>query len=151
MIRIRKMEVADVNAVAALEKKIFSDAWSETSIHGTLENRFSIAYVAEAEETFAGYFLGTQLFEEAEVYRIAVELSLRKQGVGRALMEAFMKESASRGATDWSLEVRAQNVPAISLYESFGYRIESVRKHYYHNPEDDAAIMWCRTGSNSPA
>lgn len=151
MIRIRNMETADVSAVAALEEAIFSDAWSENSILGTLENRFSIAYVAERDGQLAGYFLGTQLFEEAEVYRIAVDPLYRKQGVGNALMEAFMRESAKRGATDWSLEVRAKNVPAIALYESFGYRTESVRKNYYHNPEEDAAIMWCRVGNNSPS
>ena len=149
MIRIRMMEKADVGAVVDLEKAIFSDAWSENSVQGTLDNRFAIAYVAEAQGEFAGYFLGTQLFEEAEVYRIAVHPSFRKQGIGHALMEAFMKESAKRGATEWSLEVRAKNAPAIALYESFGYRTESVRKNYYHNPEEDAAIMWCHAGNNS--
>ena len=147
---VRHMQEADVPAVAALEKVIFSDAWSEASVARTLAARVTLAYVAEQEGRLAGYFLGMQLFEEAEVYRVAVDPAFRKQGIGRRLMEAFLAESAKQGATDWSLEVRTQNVAAIALYEGLGYRTESTRKRYYHDPEDDAAIMWRRTGSNSP-
>ena len=43
-----------------------------------------------------------------------------------------------------SLEVRASNAAAISLYKSYGFKIEAVRKRYYSNPVEDALIMWRR-------
>ena len=35
-----------------------------------------------------------------------------------------------------TLEVRASNEPAISLYKSFGFSEVGVRKKYYENTED---------------
>ena len=39
------------------------------------------------------------------------------------------------------LEVRASNVPAISLYEKLGFYEVGRRKNYYRNPREDALIM----------
>ncbi len=43
-----------------------------------------------------------------------------------------------------SLEVREGNTAARNLYESYGFMQEAVRKSYYHNPTEDALIMWKR-------
>ena len=43
-----------------------------------------------------------------------------------------------------SLEVRAGNLPARNLYETYGFTAEAVRKGYYRNPSEDAIIMWKR-------
>lgn len=43
-----------------------------------------------------------------------------------------------------SLEVREGNTAARNLYESYGFIQEAVRKSYYHNPTEDALIMWKR-------
>ena len=43
-----------------------------------------------------------------------------------------------------SLEVREGNTAARNLYESYGFIQETVRKSYYHNPTEDALIMWKR-------
>ena len=43
-----------------------------------------------------------------------------------------------------SLEVRESNFAARRLYESFGFAAEAVRRGYYHNPLEDALIMWRR-------
>ena len=149
-VRVREMTEADLPETAALEAEIFSDPWSEAGLHQTLAGRPTLAFVAEADGQMAGYFLGMQLFEEAEVYRIAVKPSQRQQGIGRRLMEAFLEESAARGAEVWRLEVRAGNRAARALYESLGFAAEGIRKHYYHNPEEDALCMLRQTGNNSP-
>ena len=43
-----------------------------------------------------------------------------------------------------ALEVRESNLGARNLYDSYGFRQEAVRKGYYHNPAEDAIIMWNR-------
>ncbi len=44
----------------------------------------------------------------------------------------------------WEQGVRESNLAARKLYESFGFAAEAVRKGYYHNPLEDALIMWRR-------
>ena len=41
-----------------------------------------------------------------------------------------------------TLEVRVSNIPAINLYEKFGFSSVGVRKKYYQDNNEDALIMF---------
>ena len=41
-----------------------------------------------------------------------------------------------------TLEVRVGNIPAIGLYEKYGFKSLGVRKGYYQDNNEDALIMW---------
>ena len=51
---------------------------------------------------------------------------------------------------DVTLEVRASNEPAQTLYRRFGFAPEGVRPRYYRSPTEDALILWVR-GIDRPA
>ena len=68
----------------------------------------------------------------------------RRYGVGRKMMDAMVEYAVREGACAMSLEVREGNTAARNLYESYGFIQEAVRKSYYHNPTEDALIMWKR-------
>ena len=55
-----------------------------------------------------------------------------------------MTFARARGVRAIALEVRESNLGARNLYDSYGFRQEAVRKGYYHNPAEDAIIMWNR-------
>jgi ribosomal protein S18 acetylase RimI-like enzyme len=57
----------------------------------------------------------------AHVAQIAVAPELRRQGIGRILMESVMDACARAGATTLTLMVDGANVPAIALYERLGF------------------------------
>ena len=78
---------------------------------------------------------------EAELLRIGVDPVCRRQGVGKMLMDRFAQWCEERETPDVFLEVRQSNHPAIALYERFGLEIVGRRKNYYHNPDEDAALM----------
>ncbi len=63
--------------------------------------------------------------DAAHVAQIAVAPELRRQGVGRVLMEAVVQACAQAGATKLTLMVDAANGPAIALYESLGFERRS--------------------------
>ena len=81
---------------------------------------------------------------EGEIQRIAVLPECRRLGVGRKMMEAMVNDAMANQVHAISLEVRESNLAARKLYESFGFAAEAVRKGYYHNPLEDALIMWMR-------
>ena len=88
MIAILPLAECHIDAIAALEKRCFSDPWSRNSIVSELNNEWSFWLVAVDGDTVAGY-IGSQLVPpEADVMNLAVAPAYRRQGVGQSLLNA---------------------------------------------------------------
>lgn len=140
-IMLRKMTIEDVSALSELEKQCFTDAWSENMVRDLVDSSWDEVWVLESE-TILGYINFRFIAGEGELMRIAVLPEHRGHGYSRKLMDVMMEEAAKNQITDLTLEVRAGNEPAIGLYKAYGFAEEAVRKNYYHNPTEDALIMW---------
>ena len=79
--------------------------------------------------------------DEVQIANVATKEEFRRCGVGSALMDALTKMSKKADAEVITLEVRSKNVPAISLYEKYGFVTVGVRKNFYKKPDDDAVLM----------
>ncbi len=55
----------------------------------------------------------------------------RRRGVGRALLDAAVREAEARGARRLTLRVLAPNEPARRLYESAGFVVEGVQSELF--------------------
>jgi ribosomal-protein-alanine N-acetyltransferase len=77
----------------------------------------------------------------AQVMTIGVDPAYQRQGVGRELLRALLDRSRQLRATAVLLEVRVDNVPALAMYESFGFERLGVRKRYYQPEDVDAYTM----------
>ncbi len=141
---IRRMEGADLAQVAELEKACFTENWSYGLLEAGLHSRFDVYLVFEQEEKIWGYCALRLLAGEGEIQRIAVLPEKRRMGVGRKLMEAMVGHVRRNQIHAVSLEVRESNFAARKLYKSFGFAEEAMRKGYYHNPAEDAVVMWRR-------
>lgn len=141
MITLRKMTNDDVTVLAEMEQRCFSDAWSEKMVSDLTDSSWDEVWVLEAE-TILGYINYRFIAGEGELMRIAVLPEYRGHGYSRKLMDVMMEEAAKNQISDLTLEVRAGNEPAIGLYKAYGFAEEAVRKNYYHNPTEDALIMW---------
>ena len=120
--------------IAAVERECFAKAWTVDDVRAETGSEYGVCVVEEG----VGYALGRISFDEAELHRIAVLPEKRRAGEGSRLLERFIRECSERGAEKVFLEVRAKNVPAISLYERHGFSRISVRKGYYG--DDDAVV-----------
>jgi ribosomal protein S18 acetylase RimI-like enzyme len=56
------------------------------------------------------------------VHGLEVDESLRRRGLGRALMAGLLRLAAEHGATTAWLEVAESNEPALRLYDGLGFR-----------------------------
>lgn len=135
-IQITQATEAHVKLLAHAEALIFSDAWSEAALSSHLLSPASRTLLASDENgTPLGYLLGSVIFPESEVYRIAVLPVTRRMGAASALLSAFLKE-----APVCFLEVRESNAPARALYEKHGFCLVGTRKNYYKAPVENACI-----------
>ena len=74
---------------------------------------------------------------------LMVALDARRQGVGRALLEAAVEWARGAGIRKLELHVFPWNEPAIQLYERFGFEREGLRRAHYRRGEEyvDAILM----------
>ena len=70
---------------------------------------------------------GSALPRRAHISDLYVEESCRREGVGRALVEAALALARARGLECVTLEVETDNAGARRLYEKLGFRGESLR------------------------
>lgn len=138
---VRRMTALDVGAIAALEKSTFSDPWSEKSIHDTCEEERSIVLVVEKDENIVGYCIAYSVLDEAEIARIAVDKSCRRQGVGQRLLEQLVQICKEKEISHLMLEVREGNDTARAFYHANGFDVDGVRKNYYQSPTENAVLM----------
>jgi ribosomal-protein-alanine N-acetyltransferase len=77
---------------------------------------------------------------EAHISTIGVRPAYRRQGLGELLLISAIELAQVLDSTIVTLEVRASNLPAQTLYEKYGFTRVGVRKGYYSDRED-ALIM----------
>ena len=138
---IETMKSSHVAQIAELEKICFSDPWSEKSIASELNNELAFWLTAVEGEQVAGYIGSQTVMDESDMMNVAVHPDFRRKGIAEALVNALVEALKSKGSRCLTLEVRASNVPAITLYEKLGFSEIGRRKNYYRNPREDALIL----------
>ncbi len=140
-IRIRDFAEPDLPVVAAIERRIFSDAWPESFFREELSQAMAWGRVAEADGGLAGYLLAWVGAGAGHVGNLGVVPEARRRGVARALLEDLLERAAAVGATTLTLEVRVSNFAAQALYRAFGFRLAGLRRGYYRDTGEDALTM----------
>lgn len=79
-----------------------------------------------------GFGLGVLERGAVGLYDLAVAPEHRGGGRGRALVQALLQWAADAGAASAYLQVRAQNTPALRLYESMGFK--TAYSYHYRVP-----------------
>lgn len=139
---VRPMAGADLGAVHAIESENPS-SWSGGQLASELEQESGWQFVAEstASGLVCGFVCGRSCAGEAELLKIAVAREYRRQGIGGQLVALTLRYLAEQGTGRCFLELRAGNLPALALYERFGFRRVGLRKNYYASPVEDAILM----------
>ena len=139
-IRIIPPELKHIKEIASLEDLCFSEPWSEEGILEAyrLGTRF---FVAESGKNFMGYIGIKAVIDEGYITNVAVYPQYRRTGVATALINKVFEYAEEKRLSFVSLEVRASNTAAVSLYEKTGFKEEGRRKDFYRLPREDALIM----------
>ncbi|MBQ4153979.1 MAG: ribosomal protein S18-alanine N-acetyltransferase [Clostridia bacterium] len=136
------LKIEDINAyskdIAVIEKHCFKTPWTDEQIRSSDNTVF---FLAKEENKPIGYAGMYTVLDEGYVTNIGVMPLHRRKGVGKKLLEALIEFSNDSNLAFLSLEVRPSNLPAIKLYESFGFVSEGLRKNFYSNPREDGLIM----------
>lgn len=139
-ITVKKAERRDVPKIAEIERESIPQPWSEAAFYSALENENAVTLAAFRGGVLCGFITGVYLLDTADIYSAAVSPEYRKKGVGKRLLEGFFS-ALPEDVKSVGLEVRESNIPAISLYERFGFERVGMRKNFYREPRENAVLM----------
>jgi ribosomal-protein-alanine N-acetyltransferase len=136
------MNVDHLPQVLAIEKDAFSVPWSnEVFLHELQGIDVSRSFVALDGDRVAGYMIAWFIEDEIHLINIAVDPERQRKGIGSRLMIYLIDLALEEGRKLITLEVRASNISAASLYRSFDFEYIGIRERYYSDNKEDAILM----------
>ncbi len=140
---ITPMRRRHLRAVLRIESRSQPRGWSLGLFLGELARPEGRSYlVAKVDGQVVGFAGMLFIGDEGHVATISVDPSWRGQRVAARLMAVLCRQAIEKGATALTLEVRAGNDAAQSLYRRFGFAPAGVRREYYKDSGEDALVMW---------
>lgn len=144
MMQVRLAKARDIDTMVLLDFEANLTHWTKSEYLGSLNNSLHRLYVLETPN---GEIIGVAVLSvvdfEAEVLQFVVKRSFQKNGYGRILLQQIFKILTMQQVRQIFLEVRENNIAAISLYQSCGFAIVGRRANYYKvdNWHFDAMVM----------
>lgn len=95
--------------------------WSGERLLSAL-NKFDIFIALDKDEVIGS--IVTSIFgnKKREIYFMDIEKGYHRQGYAKALLEKSINRAFSSGANELMVMIGEENIPAINLYESFGFQ-----------------------------
>ena len=144
MFEIVPFSAGHLDAVEALEEECFSDPFTREMLESAQNNERAFAFVALSGGGVAGYLELFDFVDSLSICTIETAPEFRRMGLADLFLAKADEVALSRGLPLITLEVRVSNAPAISLYEKHGYVRVGVRRGYYKDPREDAAVYFKR-------
>jgi ribosomal-protein-alanine N-acetyltransferase len=128
--------------LADLHDRAFERPWGAEAFETLLKSPGVFAVLGEGDAP-QGFILCRAIAGEAEILTVAVDPAARRRGWGAALVEMAAGLAREAGALELFLEVAADNLAAVKLYETTGFDRVGLRKGYYPHPDgaQDAVVM----------
>ncbi len=133
----------DIDEVLKIEEDSFPKPWSRNIFERELRNPVSYGLAGWLKKDSADWLVAYVYFwivqGEAHILNMTVRRECRRRGLAKRFLSFMLQFMREKGVEDIFLEVRRSNKAAISLYESFGFRVFYERKDYY--VDEDALVM----------
>ena len=145
---IRRMQLADVDAVWEIEKQVQSHPWTRSQFEDAVESYQST--VIEHHQKVVGFCLMQPVLDEANLLLMAIDPQVQGKGLGSQILADAIERLGDQ-CVQIFLEVRESNQPAIALYEKLDFHQIDVRKNYYpkvQGGKENAIIMVRSSGEN---
>jgi ribosomal-protein-alanine N-acetyltransferase len=144
-VRIGPLDLAELPAVAEIERLSFPTPWSLSSFRYELvENPYATLFGVRPDRGGVVAFGCVWVIDqEIKINNIAVHPAWRGRGLGRRLVDYILAFGREQGCIEATLEVRPSNGPALRLYGSAGFRTVGRRRGYYSDTHEDALVMSC--------
>lgn len=135
-VKIEDASIIHLDRLFEIEMECFkSEAFTKQQIAQLLQNQNCISLIAKENNKIIGFVIGMVYVEDdvltGHILTIDVSPSHRRKGVGIKLLQELEKIFRIKHVKISRLEVREDNIAALSLYQKLGYRKVGKLHHYY--------------------
>ncbi|WP_018631650.1 GNAT family N-acetyltransferase [Neomegalonema perideroedes] len=146
--RILRLEPPLAAALAEIHAAAFAEegarGWSAAELLELCARPSARLWVAsEAEGAPCAFLLCDLVLDEAEILTLATAPAARRRGAARGILRLGCDDLREESAQLLRLEVAADNISALGLYQSLGFQEIALRKAYFQRPDGrmDAKIF----------
>ena len=132
-VKISKMTIEDLNTISNILFSDFDDFWNIHTLEEELKNESSYYLVAKIDNKIVGFAGMKTVLDEADIMNIVTRKDFRNSGIGSTLFKQLIHFAKENGIKKLTLEVNENIIPAIHLYEKFGFKKIAIREKYYNN------------------
>ncbi len=144
-VRIMPLRRRHLRNVVQIEEANYPRPWSSTVFLSELAQRRSRRYtIATIGPLVVGYCGLMTVAEDGHITTLTVDPAWHRRSIGTVLLLDQARAAPALGVRHLTLEVRASNSSAQSLYQRFGFAPVGVRRNYYPESGEDAIVMWAR-------
>lgn len=141
-VRARHMARRDLTGVLAIENGVYPFPWTLGNFSDSLEAGYDCWAFDDEAGGLVAYAIVMWIPDEVHLLNLSVAAPRQRQGLGRAILDWLVADAARRGARGMLLEVRPSNLPALRLYERYGFQRIGVRRRYYPAPDRQREDAW---------
>ena len=146
-VHIRWMIRRDMPEVLAIESGGFANPWTEEDFIRCHRQRNCVNMVAElGDETIASYVVYELHKNKIHALNLAVRSDLRRQGIGRQMIEKLIGKLSQQRRNVITTEVRESNLDAQLFLSANGFIATEVLKDFWIDTKEDAYAMQFRYG-----
>jgi ribosomal protein S18 acetylase RimI-like enzyme len=127
-IEIRPYNSADESEVLSLWRVAFPDDPPQYNLSRSIQIKMAtqpdLFFVATEDGRVVGTVLAGFDGYRGWIYRVAVDQSVQRRGIGTALVRRAEEELIARGVPKINLQIRTSNHAVVAFYERLGYVVE---------------------------
>lgn len=143
-IKLATAKICDLVALQGVLKAVYdgTSPWSNGVFLLELSEKKRTLYIKCLLSTKMIGFIGIRVVQkDAHITNLAILPEYQGNGLARLLINEAKKYALSKSCQTVSLEVKTNNVEAITLYLSEGFQVEGIKNDYYKDTHEDAMDM----------
>ncbi len=147
--KIRRMYLADLDQVAAMDPKVFGVMhWTRNIFANELANINAVYLVAEELQAnkptgkVLGYGGAWLILDEMHIMTLGVDPEQRRKKIAESIIIALINQAIESEINAITLEVRLSNQAAQDLYGRYQFQSQGIRKNYYESDGESALLLW---------
>jgi len=140
--KLRPMRASDLDRIMEIEPVIYTHPWTRGNFEDSMRVGYS-CWVIDCGGVVTGYGVLMIGVREAHLLNLSIAPEWQRRGLGRTLLEHFVRIGRDSDAQQMFLEVRPSNTSARRMYAGYGFRDISIRRGYYPaaGGREDAILM----------
>jgi len=135
-IKLEDASIRYLDKLYEIEKKCFAEeAFTKQQIAYLLNDYNSVGIIAKIDNGIVGFIIVRIEIERkapvGHILTIDIAPDRRRQGIAQRLLEEIERIIKEKGVEECRLEVREDNIAALSLYHKLGYKNVGKLEKYY--------------------